>query len=275
MAIRLVKISKELNVGTSTIVDFLAEKGFTIDNKPTAKVSDEMHDILLKEYKGDMAVKEKADKLIIGNRIAEKEKTPTPAPIVKEEPNVVEPVIVEPVEPTAPVKVVEKPVEVKETPPRSNAPGLKVVGKIDLTPKPKVKKVEPKVKKEEPKKEIKPPKLVPPPKEPKVVAKKVDKGDKAPSAPKSEEVVRAKTPTLQGLKIMGKIDTNKFERPKKKSVASKPGEGNKRKRTRTKVKATNFIGQRAGGKGGNKGGKGDKGVGGKAPNASTSRDPTR
>jgi len=40
MAQRLVKVAKELNVGTSTIVDHLVGLGFEIDNKPTAKVSD-------------------------------------------------------------------------------------------------------------------------------------------------------------------------------------------------------------------------------------------
>jgi len=43
MAKRLVKVAKELNVGTSTIVEYLVNNGFEIDNKPTAKVSDEMY----------------------------------------------------------------------------------------------------------------------------------------------------------------------------------------------------------------------------------------
>ena len=47
MAKRLIKIAKELNVGTSTIVDFLNENGFEIDNKPTSKVSDDMYDLSL------------------------------------------------------------------------------------------------------------------------------------------------------------------------------------------------------------------------------------
>ena len=43
MAKRLVKIAKELNVGTSTIVEHLTNNGFEIENKPTAKISDEMY----------------------------------------------------------------------------------------------------------------------------------------------------------------------------------------------------------------------------------------
>ena len=41
MSKRLVKIAKELNVGTATIVEHLTKSGYDIDNKPTAKVSDE------------------------------------------------------------------------------------------------------------------------------------------------------------------------------------------------------------------------------------------
>ena len=68
MAERLVKIAKELNVGVSTIVDFLASKGHVIENKPTSMVSDEMHSVLLKEFRSSMAEKEKADQIVIGTR---------------------------------------------------------------------------------------------------------------------------------------------------------------------------------------------------------------
>ncbi|PSR09086.1 MAG: hypothetical protein C7N36_20855, partial [Bacteroidetes bacterium] len=61
---RLVKIAKELNVGLSTIVEFLQNKGFDIDNKPTAKVSDEMYQELHKEFQKSIAIKEKADQLV-------------------------------------------------------------------------------------------------------------------------------------------------------------------------------------------------------------------
>ncbi len=65
---RLVKVAQELNVGTSTIVEFLNGKGFAIENKPTSKVTEEMELLLLKEFQKDMAVKEKADQLTIGLR---------------------------------------------------------------------------------------------------------------------------------------------------------------------------------------------------------------
>ncbi len=64
--LRLHKIAKELNIGTSTITEFLGKKGFVIENKPTAKISDEMYSLLLKEYQGDKSIKEEANQISIG-----------------------------------------------------------------------------------------------------------------------------------------------------------------------------------------------------------------
>jgi len=47
---RLVKAAQELNIGTSTIVEYLTEIGYNIDNRPTAKVSDEMYEVLLEKF---------------------------------------------------------------------------------------------------------------------------------------------------------------------------------------------------------------------------------
>src|SRR5690625_2762779 len=66
MSKRLVKVAKELNVGTGSIVDFLAKKGFEIDNRPTARVSEEMYNLLVQEFQSSMALKEQADQLVIG-----------------------------------------------------------------------------------------------------------------------------------------------------------------------------------------------------------------
>ena len=66
MAIRLVKIARELNVGTSTLVEYLTKKGHNVD--PRTKVSQEVYDLLLNDFKGSIAIKEKADKLNIGTK---------------------------------------------------------------------------------------------------------------------------------------------------------------------------------------------------------------
>ena len=51
MSKRLVKVAKELNVGTETIVNFLVENGYSVSNKPTVKISDEMLDLLAKNFR--------------------------------------------------------------------------------------------------------------------------------------------------------------------------------------------------------------------------------
>ncbi len=86
---RLVKVAKELNVGTSTIVDFLNGHGFHIENKPTSKVTEEMENMLVKEFQKDIAVKEIADQMTIGVRpalVKKDEKKPEPASIFSSSP---------------------------------------------------------------------------------------------------------------------------------------------------------------------------------------------
>ena len=327
MAKRLVKIAKELNVGTSTIVDHLANNGFEIENKPTAKVSDEMYDVLLKEFQNSLAIKEQADQLVIGNRInpkkeetkapkdelfSPKAKTPTPpakepvsAPTPPVEEPVVEEVVPDIIEEVVETPVVEAPTEEVEKP----KIGLTIKGKIDLNKKP------------EPKEEIKEPTVeepvveeevvedktpTPPVVEEPVVEEEVAVPEAKAETPKAEvskteeptsegempeeaiedteetsktddstqtesasnEMIRAKTPQLKGLKILGKIDTDKLKRPKKKKKkkedkptdasktagAKKTGESpdsrSKRKRKRKIVPANPNNRQTSGGGGG-------------------------
>jgi len=196
----LVKIAKELNVATSTIVEHLSLKGFEIENKPTAKIDDAMYGELLKEFQGSIEIKEKADQLLMGtNRVQPKKE------IFHE---VVKPKPVEEVKP--PVVVETK--EVKDDSIKREEiilKGPKVVGKIDLD-KPKPKEVVPPVESKEipkPAEEKKPEIPVETPKEAPVVT--------AVDEPVVDDnMMRAETPELRGLKILGKIDTNRFERPK-------------------------------------------------------------
>jgi translation initiation factor IF-2 len=57
---RLFKVAKELNVGTSVLVDKLAHEGISIDNSPNAKITPEMYDLLLQEFATDKRLREKA-----------------------------------------------------------------------------------------------------------------------------------------------------------------------------------------------------------------------
>ncbi|OYU94247.1 MAG: translation initiation factor IF-2 [Bacteroidetes bacterium B1(2017)] len=146
---RLNAVVKELNVGMTTLVDFLAKKGHAIEAKPTTKLTEDQYSILLSEYSSEKKVKDEANKLgrdrmkpkdtvheipkpkaaaveeeeeedgmlIKSNTVAKKTEAPvvTPTP-VPPTPPVVETPVAPPVAPTPPV--VETPVAppVAETP---------------------------------------------------------------------------------------------------------------------------------------------------------------
>lgn len=344
-------------MGTTTIVEHLTNSGFEIENKPTANVTDEMYAELLKEFQKSIAIKEKADQLVIGNRPTsappkEKKKDilPPPPPPAREEVSKKKP---EQPEPKAEPSAENGKESQAEEPVRPQAK-LKVLGKIDLESRlrPKSKEAEPaeektekpEAKKESPKPEPKPePKAEPkvekaPEPEPKPEPEKEAKAEKkaqepaktpeakpvseekaeekpvkareekpaekkkeepqepaqtpkakeeparaeeAPAEAKDdkaepekagkEDVVRAEAPELRGLKILGKIDTNKLERPKRKKKKDKketksedkkkkaPAEASssqekqprkKRRRTRKKVAASSEGARGAGSSGG-------------------------
>ena len=160
-SVRLNAVVKELNVGMSTLVDFLAKKGFTVENKPTAKITGEMHQVLLSAFQSDKKVKDDAkalikpkvkkeevnlpptakkeeavveeedydDGILIKTELAPTNSTPKPAPPVKEDapaPLVekVEPVVEKPEAVITPVVAAEDETDDKG--------GLKVLGKINL-----------------------------------------------------------------------------------------------------------------------------------------------
>ncbi len=50
MSIRLIKVSKNLNVGISSLVEFLQKKGIEVEANPNVKIEDEHYEILLKEF---------------------------------------------------------------------------------------------------------------------------------------------------------------------------------------------------------------------------------
>ena len=200
MAKRLVKVAKELNVGTTTIVDHLQGNGFEIENKPTAKVTDEMYEELIKEFSNSIAIKEQADSIIIGSRAATETEVKPKSPA---ESTVFKPKKVQEVKPE-----VEKPKEVKVEAPKVEEPEIKEA-KLEEELKPKIKVVG-KIDLEEKKKE----------KDQPVDEKQPDQDQTKESEPEKavieeEEVITADAPQLKGLKILGKIDTDKISKKKK------------------------------------------------------------
>jgi translation initiation factor IF-2 len=226
MAENLIKTAKELNIGTATIVDFLLSKGFSIENKPNAKLSDEMYQMLSIQYKGSADDKKSADKIQIGTSFKKEEK-----PIVKIEipKPIIKPEVIVAVEPPKPVEVVPTPepavvdpeptVEVEDEGKR--LPGLKVIDKIDLDPKKKTTSPSKKEAEEAKKEKIEKTEDAPAKKEsvevePLIAAEAIVTSDEESSIANADsdnqeiDEFRAKTPQLAGLKILGKIDTDKF-----------------------------------------------------------------
>ena len=59
--LRLSKVAKEFNLSLGKIVEFLASKGFPVESNPNAKIGDDEHRLLLKEFSGDKSAKEEAE----------------------------------------------------------------------------------------------------------------------------------------------------------------------------------------------------------------------
>ena len=57
---RLSKVARELNVGISTIVDFLDQKGIEIEAKPNTKIEADVYDILNEEFQSERSAKEES-----------------------------------------------------------------------------------------------------------------------------------------------------------------------------------------------------------------------
>ncbi len=71
--IRISKVVKELNIGISTLVEFLTKKGFEVEASPNAKISAEEYNLALKEYGKEVALKEESKKVIL--KVKEKPET--------------------------------------------------------------------------------------------------------------------------------------------------------------------------------------------------------
>lgn len=65
---RLSQVARKLNVGRTTIIDFLADKGFEVDSSPNSKVTGEQFAMLSKEFAASASEKEEASGLTIGTK---------------------------------------------------------------------------------------------------------------------------------------------------------------------------------------------------------------
>jgi translation initiation factor IF-2 len=207
---RLNKAAAELNVGISTIVEFLHKKGIVIVENPNTKITPEIFAILVKEYQSDKAAKDEAMKIglsfvkheaIILEEKGGKAKT-------TEKDNEPEELIIK-----GSTVTFEKPAVAKDKKPAEKAPVEKA--------KPEVKVQAP-----EPVKEVKPveaEKKAPPAepkKTPEVAAPEIEEAQ--PVVAEAEE-----SKPESALKVLGKIDLdslNQRTRPAKKTKEEKKAE---------------------------------------------------
>ena len=211
--VRLSKAAREFNVGISTIVEYLASKGYEIESKPNTKIEADAYEVLVEEFQDSKQLKEKSKLAGVtpGKRetVSIKKEAVEPK---KEEPKKEEP------------KEEKKKEDPTIKPSVEKKPGISVVGKIDLDKKKAEKEAPKEEKKEEPKKEEKPSE-----KKEEVKAKE-EETPKAKDEPKKEEpkeaedkkpkkdeveTIRTNVTKLGAPTVVGKIDLPK-ETPKKK-----------------------------------------------------------
>lgn len=206
----LLKTAKELNIGLSTAVEFLGKKGYKVEARPNTKLTDEMYDVLLKEFQGDKIVKEEAKQIVIGK--IRRDETPVPQERVEPQRSKdfeQEEILIKNVNPYTPAQVEKpKPAPVEQKAPETKAddgalPGVKIVGRINL---------------DDLNSKTRPDKKVPEAEKPAVSAPPVE----TPPAPKAVEPVKAAEPEV----VVPKAEPLKEEVKKEEvpAAAAKPEE---------------------------------------------------
>ena len=246
-----------MNVGVSTLVEFLHKKGFAdVTEDLNQKLTDEQYNLLVAEYSQDKSIREEANRFLqdrMSRKAAPEEPVQEEKP-ARKEPEMIETVI--PEEPVIKFKTVgkidlgtpkaEAKEEPKQEPVQKKEPAKPVQPKAEpVQPKKEAEKPaepakkEPVVKEEpkvEPKKPVAVPKAEPVKAEPEPVVEKAPAevaepavaSDTEEDAPK-EELFKISAPQNGGLNIktVGKIDLtaiNQSTRPKKKSKEEKKKE---------------------------------------------------
>ena len=272
---RLSKVTKELNVGLQTCVDFLQKKGYTVEASLNAKIDDEQYEQLVMQFSKDKDLLQKAQQAQrerLNSKMeakaaaeelkkAEQPKAEAPAPKVEEEKSSVGFKVVGKIDLNAPKKAEPKKEEPKKEEPKAEP-------KVEVKPEPVVEEVKPVVVEEpkvEPKAEVKPDPVAEEVKPAVVEEPQVE----APAEKAEPEIFAIKRPELATkLNVVGKVDLaaiNQSTRPKKKSKEEKKkereeqaaqrrqqatagqGDGQKKKRARIQNERVdiNKVGQQA------------------------------
>ncbi len=247
--IRLSKVLRELNISIDRAVDFLSQKGHSVEKRPTTKISQEIYNVLLDGFQTDKSKKVASKELGEEKR---KEKEALREQLVKEQEE-------------AQRRKMQREEVVRA---KANLSGPKTIGKIDLNPQktksePVQKKVEeapkvaapvkevqaqPKKQQEQPKAEEKQeaPKQEAPKKEVPVV--KVEKAEKAAPIQKPVEVKKVSVKkvepkakvTEKPAQTQAPAKTEETTEPEKKVIATKYQKLSGPKMTGQKIDLTQF-----------------------------------
>ena len=266
--IRLGKAAGELNVGVSTLVEFLHSKGVNIDANPNTKLEGDHFEILQKQFAADQTLKEQSKLTSVKREkretISIRDSKPNEAPRVEDE-DEVDLDVIERIKSVAPVNQavkkeegssVEPANEVKEsvekTPeviaekavePHTLGEGdvqVQIVGKIDLD-KLNTKTRPDKKKFEKPKKAPYVPQKPTPAPALKVEAKvqpKEETKEAEPVVPKEIETIRVERKVLTGPTVLGRIE---LPVSKPKTAPGKPGAPGQNQNDRKKRKRIKKI----------------------------------
>lgn len=238
---RISKVATEFNVSWKTLAEYLVKKGFDVEDKITAKISEDMYKALASEFQSakkdkeesqslKMALKKERETTIAGgvgskrNDVKEESEfdeiilikdtgihkepekgKPEPVPVAPEPVAPEPPVIPEPVQETPAPENTESELKLR---------GPKVIGKIDLEPK----------------------KSAP---EPEETQEEVIENTSAPvseeTASEGDQTVKTNYEKLKGLSVKGMIDVSRFE--KKKEEPATDANSAERKLRKRKPKA--------------------------------------
>ncbi len=215
---RIKQVATAFNISTGTLLEFLEKKGQGSDLTITSKISQDVYDIVEKEFGHDKAIKEESKKIV--SRV--KAITDMDHRKEQQEEEQVEEVIIKSNVLTSPEKQVKTP----ETPPvepipekKPELPGINVIGHIDLD------EIKPKARPKQKQEKVEVTKPHPEPEKAPVTPSEHEKKKKIPvkksTAPVKEEKAKDNTliehtsRKLKGIKVVGNLDISKFEKQEK------------------------------------------------------------
>ena len=252
MAIKISKVIADLNVGRQTIEEFLHKKGIEIDASINARIQDDVYEMLIKEFKPDMDLKSKSDKMANerqkgkAKQTAAKETQEIKTVVPGQKPTFLGKIDLDSAGKSKPAAKSEPEEEKAKAEKKEKAPFEKAAKKT-AEKKSSKKDKEPEVAPEPVKEETMPAQESEVPDIKEVVEQPVEEVDAPDTKKEEEEVFKPVSETVGGpqLKVVGKVDLtpiNQQTRPRKKSKEEKrneriakaqaEGAANKKKRKR-------------------------------------------